>query len=124
VVDDARARGYAQTLTGRRRYIPELRAPNRNQRMAAERIAINMPIQGTASDIIKIAMIRLDKALEEQALQSKMLLQVHDELIFEGPRSELEALRALVLEIMPASLTLDVPLKVDVKVGRNWADME
>jgi DNA polymerase-1 len=124
IVAETRRDGFAETLAGRRRYIPDIHSSNFNVRMGAERIAINMPIQGTASDIIKIAMIRLDRALEEQAFRSKMLLQVHDELIFEGPRSEIEALRALVLEIMPASLQLDVPLKVDVKVGRNWADME
>ncbi|HLF79550.1 MAG TPA: DNA polymerase I [Dehalococcoidia bacterium] len=124
IVQMTRRDGYAETLAGRRRYIPDIHSSNFNVRMGAERIAINMPIQGTASDIIKIAMIRLDKALEDQGMQTKMLLQVHDELIFEGPQSELDALRALVLEIMPASLQLDVPLKVDVKVGRNWADME
>jgi DNA polymerase I len=85
---------------------------------------MNMPIQGTASDIIKIAMIRVDEEMERLGLQTKMLLQVHDELIFEGPKSELDTLRELVLRIMPASLQLSVPLKVDVKVGRNWADME
>ena len=83
-----------------------------------------MPIQGTASDIIKIAMIRLDDELAKRKLTTRMLLQVHDELIFEGPHSELDELQALVKEIMPASLKLDVPLKVDVKIGRNWADME
>jgi DNA polymerase-1 len=124
IVQLTRRDGYAETLAGRRRYIPDIHSSNFNVRMGAERIAINMPIQGTASDIIKIAMIALDKALEEQGMQTKMLLQVHDELIFEGPKSELDTLRALVLEIMPASLKLDVPLKVDVKVGRNWADME
>ena len=124
IVARTRADGFAETLAGRRRYIPDIHSPNFNVRMGAERIAINMPIQGTASDIIKIAMIRIDDELEKQGFVSKMLLQVHDELIFEGPRSELEALRALVLQIMPASLKLDVPLKVDVKVGRNWADME
>jgi DNA polymerase-1 len=83
-----------------------------------------MPIQGTASDIIKIAMNRIDAELESRRFETKMLLQVHDELIFEGPKSELDALRELVLRVMPASLHLDVALKVDVKVGKNWADME
>lgn len=124
VVQRTRRDGYAETMLGRRRYIPDINSPNFNVRMAAERVAINMPIQGTASDIIKVAMVRLDEELEKQAFASKMLLQVHDELIFEGPRAELDRLRALVLEIMPASLKLDVPLKVDVKVGKNWADME
>jgi DNA polymerase-1 len=124
IVNQTRADGYAETLAGRRRYIPDIHSSNFNVRMGAERIAINMPIQGTASDIIKIAMIRLDDELSKRKLTTRMLLQVHDELIFEGPHAELEELRGLVKEIMPASLKLDVPLKVDVKIGRNWADME
>jgi DNA polymerase-1 len=124
IVNSTRADGYAETLAGRRRYIPDIHSSNFNVRMGAERIAINMPIQGTASDIIKIAMIRIDDELTKQGHQSRMLLQVHDELIFEGPMSEQEPLKELVLRIMPASLDLSVPLKVDVKVGRNWADME
>jgi DNA polymerase I len=124
IVAQTRQDGYAETLVGRRRYIPDIHSSNFNVRMGAERIAINMPIQGTASDIIKIAMIKIDRELTEQGFESRMLLQVHDELIFEGPQSELEALKALVLRIMPASLELAVPLKVDVKSGKNWADME
>jgi len=124
IVESTRRNGYAETLSGRRRYIPDINSSNYNVRMAAERIAINMPIQGTASDIIKIAMIRIDDELTKQGFKSRMLLQVHDELIFEGPKAELDDLRALVLRIMPASLELKVPLKVDVKVGKNWADME
>jgi DNA polymerase-1 len=124
IVQKTRRDGYAETLIGRRRYIPDIHSSNFNVRMGAERIAINMPIQGTASDIIKIAMIRIDDELAQQGFETRMLLQVHDELIFEGPKSELDELRALVLRIMPASLELVVPLKVDVKVGKNWADME
>ncbi len=124
VVAETRRDGYAETLAGRRRYIPDIHATNFNVRMAAERVAINMPIQGTASDIIKIAMIRVDAELAEAGFETKMLLQVHDELIFEGPSSELDRLRELVLRVMPASLDLDVPLKVDVKVGKNWADTD
>jgi DNA polymerase-1 len=92
-------------------------------RAAAERIAVNMPAQGTASDIIKVAMNRIDAELTERGLRSKMLLQVHDELIFEGPSAEMDDLREMVLRIMPASLDLDVPLKVDVKVGKNWGEI-
>ena len=88
IVNSTRADGYAETLAGRRRYIPDIHSSNFNVRMAAERVAINMPIQGTASDIIKIAMIRIDDELAEKRYETKMLLQVHDELIFEGPRSE------------------------------------
>jgi DNA polymerase-1 len=82
-----------------------------------------MPAQGTASDIIKVAMNRIDAELTERGLRSKMLLQVHDELIFEGPPAEMDALREMVRRIMPASLDLDVPLKVDVKVGKNWGEI-
>jgi DNA polymerase I len=124
IVAQTRRDGYAETLIGRRRYIPDIHSSNFNVRMGAERIAINMPIQGTASDIIKIAMIKIDRELTEQGFETRMLLQVHDELIFEGPQSELEALKQMVLRLMPASLELAVPLKVDVKVGKNWADME
>ena len=124
IVAQTRQDGYAETLVGRRRYIPDIHSTNFNVRMGAERIAINMPIQGTASDIIKIAMIRIDRELTEKGFVTRMLLQVHDELIFEGPSSEQEALREMVLRVMPASLELAVPLKVDVKAGPNWADME
>jgi DNA polymerase-1 len=123
VVADTRRLGYAETLAGRRRYIPEINSANFQARSAAERMAVNMPVQGTASDIIKIAMNRIDAEMRERGLRSKMLLQVHDELIFEGPASELDAVREMVLRVMPASLTLAVPLKVDVKVGKNWGEM-
>jgi DNA polymerase-1 len=122
-VAETRSRGYAETIMGRRRYVPEINANNPMVRAAAERIAINMPVQGTASDIIKVAMNRIDAELMERGLRSKMLLQVHDELIFEGPSAEMDALREMVLRIMPASLDLDVPLKVDVKVGKNWGEI-
>jgi DNA polymerase-1 len=124
IVNSTRADGYAETLAGRRRYIPDIHSSNFNVRMGAERIAINMPIQGTASDIIKIAMIRIDKELDEKGFETRMLLQVHDELIFEGPRAEQEALREMLHRIMPASLELIVPLRIDIKSGLNWADME
>ena len=125
VVDEARAKGYASTLTGRRRYIPELRASNRNQRMAAERIAINMPIQGTAADIIKIAMNRIDGELlsrQAQGAQARMVLQVHDELIFELPAAEADDVRDLAHRLMP-SLELAVPLVIEEKSGRSWGDL-
>ena len=126
VVSEARARGYAETLTGRRRYIPALRATNFNQRQGAERIAINMPIQGTAADIIKIAMNRIDAELcerQREGLRMRMVLQVHDELIFEAPREEMAAVREIALRLMP-SIELDVPLVIDEKHGRSWGDME
>ena len=124
-VAEARERGYAETLTGRRRYIPELRARNRNRRLAAERIAINMPIQGTAADIIKIAMNRIDAALLDHRRRgglARMVLQVHDELLFELPRAELEPVRAIARELMP-SIELAVPLDLDEKAGRSWGEM-
>jgi DNA polymerase I len=122
-IAETRRLGYAETMMGRRRYVPEINAGNPNVRMGAERIAVNMPAQGTASDIVKVAMNRVDAELTERGLRSKMLLQVHDELIFEGPSAEMDALREMVLRIMPASLDLDVPLKVDVKVGKNWGEI-
>jgi len=123
VIAATRKNGYAETMMGRRRYIPTIDSANAQVRAAAERIAVNMPTQGTASDIIKVAMNRIDAELEERGMKAKMLLQVHDELIFEGPAAELDDLREMVLRIMPASLDLAVPLKVDVKVGKNWGDL-
>ena len=126
VVDEARARGYAETLTGRRRYIPELRSGNRNQRQAAERMAINMPVQGTAADIIKLAMNRIDAELLERQAGGKlarMVLQVHDELIFELPAAELDDVREMSHRLMP-SLELSVALEVDEKLGRSWGELE
>ncbi len=124
VVKSCREQGYAETLAGRRRFIPEIRSSNGQVRAAGERVAINMPVQGTASDIIKIAMNRIDAELRERGLTTKMILQVHDELIFEGPNKERDAVQEMVLRIMPASLDLVVPLKVDVKVGKNWGELD
>ena len=123
-VSKVRSLGYAETLFGRRRYIPEINSTNFNVRNAAERAAINMPVQGTAADIIKIAMNRLDAEMARRKLGSWMILQVHDELIFECPGDELEEVRALCLDIMPRSLDMRVPLKVDTKVGRSWGEMQ
>ena len=120
----AREKGYVETMFGRRRYLPEVKAANYQVRNAAERMAVNMPIQGTAADIIKVAMIRLHDRMERMKLRSRMVLQVHDELIFEAPVEEMEALKALILEIMPHALEMAVPLKVDLKQGRTWGDME
>jgi DNA polymerase-1 len=117
-------RGYVETLLGRRRYIHEIRSSNRNIRAAGERMAINMPVQGTAADIIKIAMIRIQERLDALKLRTKMIIQVHDELIFEVPRDEMEQLKAIVLELMPASMTLRVPLDVELKTGDTWGDLE
>ncbi len=121
--ETAAQQGYVTTLLGRRREIPELRASNPNLRQAGERMAINMPIQGTAADIIKIAMIRLDRRLRDGGFRSRMLLQVHDELVLEVPRDEVEAIAPVVRETMETALPLDVPLDVDVRVGDDWQEM-
>jgi DNA polymerase-1 len=120
----ARDQGFVSTLLGRRRYLPELTARNSALRAAGERMAINMPIQGTAADGMKIAMVRLDAALRERGLRAKMLLQVHDELVFETDADELSTLATLVTEVMEGALPLDVPLTVDLKVGDNWEEMD
>ena len=124
VKSQARADQYVETVLGRRRYLPEINSPNFNTRGGAERMAINMPIQGTAADIMKLAMVRVQRRLDAEEMQTKMLLQVHDELVFETPREELDALRDLVFDEMPAAMSLDVTLKVDAKWADNWGDME
>ena len=119
----ARQQGYVQTLLGRRRYIPEINSSNRTLREAAERMAINMPVQGTSADIIKVAMVKLAWEMARLEVRSKLLLQVHDELIFEVPDKELEVMRELVPRLMSTALKLSVPLKVDIKIGNNWGEM-
>jgi DNA polymerase I len=120
VVDKARKDGYTSTVFGRRRYLPELDSSNRNVREAAERAALNAPIQGSAADIIKVAMINVDKALKDTGLKSRMLLQVHDELLFEIAPGERDALEKLVKEQMCSAYPLDVPLEVSLGYGRSW----
>jgi len=119
----ARQQGWVSTLLGRRRFIPELRMSNPSLRGAGERMAINMPIQGTAADIIKIAMIRLPERLRSAGLRARLLLQVHDELVLEVPREEVDATASILRETMEGALKLDVPLTVDVKVGDDWESM-
>jgi DNA polymerase-1 len=120
---EGRERGYVSTLLGRRRYLPELASGNPVARNAAERMAMNAPVQGTASDMIKIAMVRMQAALEARRLRARMLLQVHDELLFEAPPDEVEPVAALAREIMAAALPLKVPVVVDVKTGDDWAEV-
>ena len=122
--EKARRDGYVQTLLGRRRYIPDINSANRQVREAAERMAINMPVQGTSADIIKVAMINLYREMETRRLKSKMLLQVHDELVFEVPDVEMDTMRRLVTEVMDSAVVLSVPLKVDTKAGKNWGEMK
>ncbi|MBI5949182.1 MAG: DNA polymerase I [Chloroflexi bacterium] len=119
-----RDHGYAETVFGRRRYLPAIHSTNFQVRSAAEREAINMPIQGSAADIIKVAMIRVDAEIGDRGLRSRMILQVHDELIFECPAEEIEAVSEIALRLMPASLEMNVPLKVDVKKGKNWGEVQ
>lgn len=122
----AREQGYVETLLGRRRYFPELSTTSRvhqNVREGAYRMAINAPIQGTAADILKVAMVRLWCQLKERGLRSRMILQVHDELVLEVPREELDEVAPLVIETMEGAFKLDAPLKVDVQVGENWLEM-
>ena len=116
--------GYVETTLGRRRYLPDINATNYHVRQAAERAAVNMPIQGGAADIMKLAMIRVQRRMQESAPRTRMLLQVHDELMFEVPLEEVEALKEMVYQEMPRALDLTVPLKVDVKTGYTWGDME
>lgn len=117
---DAKQKGYVTTLLKRRRYLPDITSSNFNLRGFAERTAMNTPIQGTAADIIKQAMIDMDARLEKEQMQARMLLQVHDELIFEAPMDELEKLKEIVPEVMEQTVQLDVPLKVDWNYGKSW----
>jgi DNA polymerase-1 len=120
MVQQASAQGYVETLFHRRRYLHDINSRNFNLRSFAERTAMNTPIQGSAADIIKIAMVRMQKALAEKHLQAKMLLQVHDELIFEAPASELPELEKLVPQVMDSAVKLDVPLVVESHAGKTW----
>ena len=124
IKDQARRQGYVTTLLGRKRSIPELHAANGALRGAGERMAINMPIQGTAADIVKIAMIRLAERLESEGFKARALLQVHDELLLEAPKDEVDRLIPVLRETMESALPLDVPLTVDVKVGTDWESMQ
>ena len=120
---EGRERGYVTTVLGRRRYLPDLLSQNPVARGAAERMAMNAPVQGTASDMIKIAMVRVAAALRERGLRARMLLQVHDELLFEAPPEEVDAICEMAREIMEAALPLCVPIVVDVKVGKDWSEV-
>jgi DNA polymerase-1 len=119
-IEHARKHGFVETLIGRRRYIPEIHSNNYNMREFGARAATNAPVQGSAADIIKIAMINIQKTIDEQQLKTRMLLQVHDELVFEAPESEVEESRAMVKQMMEGALPLRVPLEVATGVGNNW----
>jgi DNA polymerase-1 len=120
VVSEARDAGFTQTMFGRRRYIPELKSSNFNIRQGAERIALNTPIQGSAADLIKLAMIRVDSSLAEKYPEAKLILQVHDELIVECPKDIADAVSNLVSEQMQQVATLLVPLLAEAKWGNSW----
>ncbi len=122
MVEEGKKNGYATTLFGRRRYLPELKSPNYAVRQFGERCAMNSPIQGTAADIIKRAMIRTARALEDKGLSARLILQVHDELIVEAPVAEVETVKAILKEAMESVAELKAPLKADLSVGKCWAD--
>jgi DNA polymerase-1 len=124
IVQEARTQGSVTTLFGRRRYLPEINAKNAQMRNFAERTAMNTPIQGTAADIIKIAMITLDRALRERGFSARLLVQVHDELVFEVPREEAGVLAPFIREHMEQAAQLRVPLVVDMKAGPHWAALQ
>ena len=123
-IDNSKKTGYSKTLLGRRRYLEDINSPNARIRGFAERIAINMPIQGTAAEIIKVAMIKLGQKIRYEGMRSKMLVQVHDELIFEVAPGELMELGSMINEIMPEAIKLDVPVLVDIKTGSSWGSLE
>ena len=123
IKDVAKRQGYVETLLGRRRWIPELEARNPALRGAGERMAINMPIQGTAADVMKIAMIRLHERLRRDGSRARMLLSVHDEVLLEAPRDEVAQLAPIVREVMEGAMRLDVPLDVDLRIGDDWESM-
>jgi DNA polymerase I len=120
VVEEARLNGYTVTTLGRRRYLPDLTSDNRQRREMAERMALNAPIQGSAADVIKVAMLRVEKAVAAEGLRSRMLLQVHDELVLEVAPGEKEILEALVRREMAGAADLSVPMEVSVGFGPSW----
>jgi DNA polymerase-1 len=124
VIDEGREQGFVRTLLGRRRYMPALRSSNYMLRSAAEREATNAPLQGSAADIMKLAMVRIDGALEREGLRARMLLQIHDELIFEVDKKQLHDVAAIVRGEMERVVELSVPLAVTLKTGHNWYDVE
>ncbi len=120
VVEDARVKGYTETILGRRRYLPDLTSDNRQRREVAERMALNAPIQGSAADIIKVAMLNVARAIKSESLESRLLLQVHDELIFEMAPGEEESLSNLVRREMGSAADLSLPLSVNIGIGASW----
>jgi DNA polymerase-1 len=124
VPKEAKEKGYVSSLYGRRRYVPTINDRNHNVRSRAEREAINMPIQGSASDIVKIAMRKVDEALRSAGLKAQMVMQVHDELLIEAPKKEAKRVEEILCREMETAVELDVPLKVEAGVGDNWMDVK
>ena len=122
IVESAREKGYAVTMFGRRRYLPELTTGNFNTRAFGERVARNMPIQGTAADIIKIAMVNVDRRMKDEGLDARLILQVHDELIVEAPAYEAMQVAMILQEEMEKAVALKVPLVAEASVGETWYD--
>ncbi len=120
----AEKEGYAVTLSGRKRFLPDIHSKNRTVKAMAERMAVNSPIQGTAADIIKLAMLKIDQKMKEKSLKSKLIIQVHDELVFEVPKEELEDVKVIVKDLMESVVELKVPLIVDMEIGKNWYSLE
>ena len=122
MVEEAKEKGYVETVLGRKRWLPDITSANAVVRGFAERNAINAPIQGSAADIIKIAMIHIHRALEEGGMAARMILQVHDELVFDVPANEVEAVRELVQSHMERAVELAVPLEVEAQTGQDWLE--
>ncbi len=123
IIEEAKKKGYVTTLLKRRRYIPEINHPDPRLSNFAKRVAINTPIQGTSADIIKVAMLEISERLKKEALKSKMIIQIHDELLFEVPQDEVKRVSKLAKEIMEKAIELEVPIKVDIKTGKNWTEL-
>ena len=124
VIKFAKINKFVETITGRKRLLPEINSPNFHSRSSSERMAVNMPIQGSSADIIKIAMIKIDHEIRSLNLLSKMIIQVHDELIFEVPKNELNDLQEILTKIMPNSLNLKVPLTIDINIAKSWGELK
>jgi DNA polymerase-1 len=122
-LQEARQKGYALTLLHRRRYLPDIDSPTAAVRQAAERMAVNTPLQGTAADMIKVAMIHIQNRIEEFGLSTKMIMQVHDELVFEVPEGELQKATLMIQKEMETVMDLSVPLKISISSRKNWAEL-
>jgi DNA polymerase-1 len=122
-LEEARQRGYVMTLLHRRRYLPDIHSQTVAIRQATERMAVNSPLQGTAADVIKVSMIRIQNRIEEFRLSTRMIMQVHDELVFEAPEEELQKTISMIQHEMETVMNLSVPLKVSVHSGKNWAEV-